>query len=273
MHKGVVDSPDPEPGPKILGQIPLGDIYYYLNLAYWGMLLVSVLTGNDQLSRLVHFENYTTVMFASTALCTLYYTFKFVRDLRQHLKSEARSDWRQMLRYCWNAVFWLGFVLWYAAPAVTTLADYTGTPGSVMCLFGATLAVVASLQVGMFSFMGQPQVPRRLHTGGVYALLRHPQALGNMLILIGFSLAGGAVWASLAFVVAFALYIGTVVPVEERMLKEAFGDKYDRYTQRTPRFAWALVLLLIVEVVLLWRFQPWAVPIDATPPSGFVGGT
>lgn len=36
-----------------------------------------------------------------------------------------------------------------------------------------------------FSFMGAPHVPGRLHTGGVYALLRHPQALGNMLFLIG----------------------------------------------------------------------------------------
>lgn len=36
-----------------------------------------------------------------------------------------------------------------------------------------------------FSFMGSPSVPRRLQTGGVYALLRHPQALGNMLFLIG----------------------------------------------------------------------------------------
>ena len=36
-----------------------------------------------------------------------------------------------------------------------------------------------------FSFMGSPSVPRRLQTGGVYALLRHPQALGNMMFLIG----------------------------------------------------------------------------------------
>ena len=45
----------------------------------------------------------------------------------------------------------------------------------------------------------------------------------------GFSLAGGALWASLAFVAAFAFYIATVVPVEERMLREAFGDQYERY--------------------------------------------
>lgn len=56
-----------------------------------------------------------------------------------------------MLRYLWNAVFWLGFVLWYAAPPVTSVADYTGTPGAVMCVFGAAVAVAAALQVGMVS--------------------------------------------------------------------------------------------------------------------------
>lgn len=73
---------------------------------------------------------------------------------------------------------------------MTSFADYTGTPGMVMSLFGAALALAAALQVGHYSFMGQPQVPRKLETGGVYALLRHPQALGNMLFLIGGWVAG-----------------------------------------------------------------------------------
>ena len=36
--------------------------------------------------------------------------------------------------------------------------------------------------------------------------------------------------------------------------------------RRTPRFAWALALLAVLQAGLIWRFQPWAVPIDATPP-------
>ncbi|KAL4420749.1 hypothetical protein ABPG75_010405 [Micractinium tetrahymenae] len=264
FHKGVVEPPEPEERP-LLG-LTFSDVYYYLNIAYWSLLLVSVLTGNDLVSRIVHFENYTTAMFLSSLLFTLYHTVRFVKDMRQHLQTEARRDWRQLLRFGWNAIFWAAFVLWYAAPPVASVADYTGTPGAVMCLFGAALALVAALQVGHFSFMGSPQVPRRLHTHGVYALLRHPQALGNMLFLIGFSLAGGAVWASATFLLAFLLYRGTVVPAEERMLREAYGDEYEQYARRVPRFAWALVLLVLLECLLLWRFQPWAVPIDATPP-------
>ena len=28
------------------------------------------------------------------------------------VRSEARADWRALLRYAWNALFWAGFVCW-----------------------------------------------------------------------------------------------------------------------------------------------------------------
>lgn len=46
------------------------------------------------------------------------------------------------------------FVLWYAAPPVAAVADYTGTPGAVMCLFGAGLALVSAMQAGHVSIAG-----------------------------------------------------------------------------------------------------------------------
>ena len=95
----------------------------------------------------------------------------------------------------------------------------------------------------------------------------HPTPPPTVLPYAGFSIAGGALWASLIFCLAFAFYIATgaaqrgavdhllcplkmlhalcawrtalssllslpttaVVPAEERMLKDAFGDQYTRY--------------------------------------------
>jgi len=115
-----------------------------------------------------------------------------------------------------------------------------------------------------WSFFGEPHVPTRLVTTGPFALLRHPQALGNMLFLVGFSLSGGAVASAIAFAVSFSLYCIAVVPKEEAMLEAAFTSKYRHYKEKVPAFAWGLVLLLIVEAVLMWKFSigPYAVPIN-----------
>lgn len=40
--------------------LPPQSLYYYINVAYWSLLLVSVITGNNILSKITHFEYYTT---------------------------------------------------------------------------------------------------------------------------------------------------------------------------------------------------------------------
>ena len=67
------------------------------------------------------------------------------------------------------------------------------------------------------------------------------------------------------FALSGLLYAFTMVPREEAMLQRAFGAKYTHYKERTPPFAWALWLLLILEAVLIWRYglEP-NVPVVAT---------
>lgn len=86
---GVVDAVEPEGGPRLLGRFTAGDVYYWLNVAYWGLLLASVLTGNEAISRVVAFENYSTAMFAASAAFAAFHVARFVWDLRQHLKVGA----------------------------------------------------------------------------------------------------------------------------------------------------------------------------------------
>lgn len=156
----------------------------------------------------------------------------------------------------------------YVAPPIASVIEWTGTVGAVMSLFGLILAFSAAMMVGSWSFLGtQTQIPNRILTTGPYALLRHPQGLGNILFLLGFSLAGGSLFSFAAFLVAFILYVKVLVPAEEAVLEGAFHLKYEKYKEQTPAFAWALLLLLVVEVVLMWRYAPYASPIDVTPPT------
>lgn len=81
----------------------------------------------------------------------------------------------------------------------------------------------------------------------------------------GFSLAGGAVAATAAFLLSFALYRVTVVPREEQLMESKYGQVYRKYMERVPAFRWGWVILGVIEAVLLWRFSPWSI----TPASAY----
>jgi protein-S-isoprenylcysteine O-methyltransferase Ste14 len=244
------------PDPVIFGaKLRLEDVVHYINIIYFGVLLASIFTGNRQLTNIAAITNLINAMFLASAAFTGWSATRWIQDVRQHITTTQRQkDLKALLRYGWSALFWAGFVLWYAVPPLEILTQWTGTAGAICCLYGITLAVFSALMVGTWSFLGEPSTPRRLVTGGPYALLRHPQALGNFLALIGFSLSGGAITAALAFATSFALYAVTVVPREEKLLEQAFGAKYRHYAERVPPFSWALILLLIVEALLIWRY-------------------
>jgi protein-S-isoprenylcysteine O-methyltransferase Ste14 len=288
-------------------------------VVYWTLLLASLLTGNPLLERISHFENFVTAMFGCSVAFTGYFAARWVQDAKKQLQGEQRRDARGLLRFGWKAIFWLAFVLWYVGPQYEFFTDWCATAGGVACLSGLALVVSGALTVGEWSFMGEPQIPRHLATGGPYALLRHPQAsrrqqhhgsplrakrrlvascacrmapppalcpfvrplqrthpprpclsplqaLGNILFLVGFSAAGGAVLAAATFLASFALYCRAVVPKEEAMLEAHFGESYRRYKERVPAFGYALVLLLLVEVILIWRFAPFSLPVGPIVP-------
>jgi protein-S-isoprenylcysteine O-methyltransferase Ste14 len=181
--------------------------------------------------------------------------------LRQPKQSQQQAaTTTTALHYLFNTIFWLSFVLWHGPlpPFPQEYTLYTGTAGAVMVIYGLMMALISSLQTGMWTIMGSPQVPKKLATGGLYKLTRHPQALGNMLFLIGFSLSGGAYYAAAGFTVAFLLYTKSVVPEEEMLLEGAFPGEYAKYSDKVPAFSWGLALLLLIEVSIHLHLQPWS---------------
>lgn len=75
-----------------------------------------------------------------------------------------------------------------------------------------------------------------LVTGGPFAYTRNPLYLSNLGAALGFVLMCGR-WELLAPVVAgwFLLHLPTV-STEEEFLRGRFGEKYDQYCQRVPRW-------------------------------------
>ena len=82
----------------------------------------------------------------------------------------------------------------------------------------------------------------KLVTSGPYAHVRNPLYLGNFVTALGFTIAFTgrnsrlARWTlgATALGTMAALY-ATIVPHEEKYLRERFGDEFDRYCERVPR--------------------------------------
>ena len=70
---------------------------------------------------------------------------------------------------------------------------------------------------------------------GLYAVVRHPQYLGYMLLATGFALLSQTWAAVLLAAVAIALLYATAVQ-EEKACRTKLGNAYQEYTARTPRF-------------------------------------
>ena len=74
-----------------------------------------------------------------------------------------------------------------------------------------------------------------LATSGAYARVRHPQYVAFVLILLGFLLQWPTL-LTLAMVPTLLLMYGRLAVTEEAEMRAQFGEEFERYAQRTPRF-------------------------------------
>jgi protein-S-isoprenylcysteine O-methyltransferase Ste14 len=77
---------------------------------------------------------------------------------------------------------------------------------------------------------------RDLVTDGIYAHVRNPMYLGNLLIAAGICLMYGSPWLYAGVFPFFVLVYISIVAEEERFLASEFGGGYVAYCKAVPRF-------------------------------------
>ena len=70
---------------------------------------------------------------------------------------------------------------------------------------------------------------------GIYARIRHPRYLEIFLALISFALFTNCL-ASYVILAARVPALFAIIHIEERELRDRFGEEYVRYCARVPRF-------------------------------------
>jgi protein-S-isoprenylcysteine O-methyltransferase Ste14 len=110
------------------------------------------------------------------------------------------------------------------------------TAGSVLVLVGGGMIAWALGErrwraTGPFDL----ERPESLVTTGPYRLTRHPMYVGWWLLHLGFGLVQSSAWA-LATLPTAILAEHTGVVAEEADLLERFGDDFQSYAARVPRY-------------------------------------
>jgi protein-S-isoprenylcysteine O-methyltransferase Ste14 len=133
-------------------------------------------------------------------------------------------------------------------PAVDILSHDAGHLWST--LFGATgnphfgvLHILSAVFIGAgfillsaaWRVLHAAQAVGRLATSGPYARVRHPQYIGFIAIFLGFLLQWPTLLTLAMFPVLVAMYV-RLAHREESEVRKAFGEEYERYAARVPRW-------------------------------------
>jgi len=111
-----------------------------------------------------------------------------------------------------------------------TVADFVlGAAGWICFVMGATLRWWATLYVG-----GRKE--RELAVDGPYSICRNPLYLGSFLLTLSIAFFIHSLTFAVGLIIAMPLYLSVTVPWEEKRLLTKFGEEYEAYRQRVPKF-------------------------------------
>ncbi|MCL4466089.1 MAG: isoprenylcysteine carboxylmethyltransferase family protein [Chloroflexi bacterium] len=168
-----------------------------------------------------------------------YYRLK-TGTLQEVLDSSKDSNMERMLLPILGVLV-LGMLIWLINPArmrwsALALPGWARWGGAGIVVVALALLIwVHQTLGGNFSSTLKIRERHKLVTAGPYRWVRHPMYSGIFLWAAGVPLIT-ANWFAILVPAWFALFFLLRVPDEEKMMIEAFGDKYRDYGKRTGRF-------------------------------------
>lgn len=80
--------------------------------------------------------------------------------------------------------------------------------------------------------------PRHLVVQDLYRFNRNPMYLGVILIVAGWAIVTGGIWNVLYAMILPLIFHLRVVRYEEPQMRRLFGEEWEAYRQRVPRWGW-----------------------------------
>lgn len=118
------------------------------------------------------------------------------------------------------------------AVVLILLYTVTAAPIPVLVAIGLGVALVGTfVRLYASGFIVKNQ---ELATDGAYRFVRHPLYTGNILLVIGFALAGSRWWGIPLALFFFWFYYPPAIEYEDRKLQRIFGAAWEQWSSRTP---------------------------------------
>ncbi|MCX6129103.1 MAG: isoprenylcysteine carboxylmethyltransferase family protein [Proteobacteria bacterium] len=112
----------------------------------------------------------------------------------------------------------------------------TASLGLLLVVMGELFRIYSVGFIGTISRTRSQSTGSRLIVEGPFSYVRNPLYLGNFLITFGFAVFGGNLWIIALAVALFALQYYFIVAYEENLLTAKFGEEYEAYSLRVPRW-------------------------------------
>jgi protein-S-isoprenylcysteine O-methyltransferase Ste14 len=133
----------------------------------------------------------------------------------------------------------LGVMLALKVPgtAITSASVFLFWLGILLIYVGIALRLYAIKVLGRYFTTSVAVAPEQtVIEAGPYRLIRHPSYTGFLITLLGFGLSLTNNWLSLLVIMGCALIgLSYRIQVEERVLQEHMGQRYQEYMRRTKR--------------------------------------
>ncbi|MDQ3817607.1 MAG: isoprenylcysteine carboxylmethyltransferase family protein [Acidobacteriota bacterium] len=179
-----------------------------------------------------------TIPILATLIRALWLVIEYLY-LRRHRVSPAK-DWDRHSAKLWdiaNAIEPVGLAFGFAGIGrIQTGSNLIAVSGLALLSAGVAFRWIAIYSLGKF-FTGTVLIKddHRLVRTGLYRHLRHPAYTGALVAHLGLGLSFSN-WFTLSLsVLPFVVAAAYRMHVEERALREAFGDEYIAYSRSTKR--------------------------------------
>ncbi len=185
--------------------------------------------------------NFAVLFFAS-----LLFLFCYVRSAspagREKLigpRAYQLCFYDRLISGVFELVITINYILYYLFPLPTPLPDQFPWAWWISLVIAALIGIPATILmlIGARDAGEETMRPKKAHTmyGGIYAKIRHPQAVGEVFLFLVVAILLHSPFLTLFSLIYFPIFI-LLCYAEEQDLLLRYGDPYAEYCKRTGAF-------------------------------------